>query len=93
MLTRTIPRFARTDLATINTKAPDIQIHSFIQGDTYLLPSLMSISLTSYYFIFYPFLNPIKSPGTNPTAAAIGSPDAETADGCAANCVAVLLSG
>jgi hypothetical protein len=41
---------------------------------------------------FYPFLNPVNSPGTNPTAAAIGSPDAETADGYAANCVAVLLS-
>jgi hypothetical protein len=37
-------------------------------------------------------LNPISSPGTNPTAAAIGSPDAATLDGCAANCVAVLLS-
>ena len=38
-------------------------------------------------------MNPINSPGTNPTGDAIGSPDAETADGCAgANCVAVLLS-
>jgi hypothetical protein len=89
MFTKAIPRFARTDLATINTCAPDAsQIESsLLQGDSYLLPSLMSISI-----IFYPFLNPINSPGTNPTAAAIGSPDAATVDGCAANCVAVLLS-
>jgi hypothetical protein len=78
------PRFARTDLATINTYEPDVQM---LQGGTYLLPSMISI-----WIIFYPFLNPVSSPGTNPTAAAIGSPDAETADGCAANCVAVLLS-
>jgi len=41
---------------------------------------------------FYPFLNPIIIPGTNPNVAAIGSPDAVRVDGCAANCVAVLLS-
>jgi hypothetical protein len=87
MITLTDPRFARTDLATINTNAPDIQIISSLRGDMHLLPSMISISI-----IFHPFLNPINSPGTNPTAAAIGSPDAETADGCAANCVAVLLS-
>jgi len=47
----------------------------------------MSISI-----IFYPFLNPINNPGRNPIAAAIGSPDVEIADECAANCVTVLLS-
>jgi len=46
----------------------------------------------SILIIFYPFLNPINTPGTNPDIAAIGSPDAATADGCGANCVAVLLS-
>jgi hypothetical protein len=44
------------------------------------------------HYVFYPFLIPIISPGTNPNTATIGSPDAATADGCAANCVAVLLS-
>jgi hypothetical protein len=37
-------------------------------------------------------LNPIISPGTNPSIAAIGNPDAAIVDGCDANCVAVLLS-
>jgi hypothetical protein len=46
----------------------------------------------SILIIFYPFLNPINTPGTNPDIAVIGSPDAATADGCGANCVAVLLS-
>ena len=69
------------------TLAHHIQIISSLQGDSYLLPSMMSISV-----IFYPFLNPVSSPGTNPNIAAIGNPDVATADGCAANCVAVLLS-
>ena len=46
----------------------------------------------AYPTVFYPFLIPIISPGTNPNVAAIGRPDAATADGCDANCVAVLLS-
>jgi hypothetical protein len=87
MVPRTIPRVARTNMATISNKAPDIQMMSSLQGDTNLLTSMMSIST-----IFYPFLNPISSPGTNPNIVAIGNPDAVIADGCAANCVAVLLS-
>jgi hypothetical protein len=71
----------------INTCAPDVQIIPSLQGDSYLLPSIISISI-----ICYPFLNPVSSPGTNPVAAAIGSPDVETEDVCAANCVTVLLS-
>jgi hypothetical protein len=69
MIAMTIPRFATTDLATINSTAPDIQIICFLRGGTYLLPGLMSISI-----IFYPFLNPINIPETNPNIAAIGSP-------------------
>jgi hypothetical protein len=84
MIPGTVARFVRTDLTRINTKASDKQIISSLQGGK------NDVNLGS--IIFYPFLNPISSPGTNPTAAAIGSPDVEIADECAANCVAVLLS-
>jgi hypothetical protein len=36
-------------------------------------------------------LNPIISPGTNPSIAAIDSPDAARLDECTPNCVAVVL--
>jgi hypothetical protein len=37
---------------------------------------------------FYPLLNPITSPGTNP---AIGDPEVTILEECVANCDAVLL--
>jgi hypothetical protein len=42
--------------------------------------------MKSILFIFYPFLNSVNIPGTNPTAAAIGSPDAATG-----TCLGTLL--
>ena len=41
---------------------------------------------------FYPLLNPITSPGTNPKPAAIGDPEVTIVEECVANCDAVLLS-
>src|SRR5262249_26526308 len=61
------------------------------QGLKCLVLLLVTYS-SEYSHLHHPFLKPNISPGTNPNIAATGNPDAAMAGGCAANCVAVLLS-
>jgi hypothetical protein len=45
---------------------------------------------TQFKSSFYPLLNPITSPGTNPISATMGNPEAAIKE-CVANCDAVSL--